>query len=107
MIIICLLGHIPQDRFAESESDVMLRHTPHGGFPVNRTARALTAVSFGLAFTAMGAGVGHAAVAPQSPTARITQCNADPGFDASKDPVHCHYTHKLPDPKDLRGPHQD
>lgn len=81
---------------------------------MNRTARALTAVSLGLAFTAMGAGVGHAAVAPGSGLRPITQCNADPGFDPSLDPVNCHYTHPvskpthpLPDPKDAQGPHQD
>jgi len=75
---------------------------------VNRMARALTAVSFGIALTAMGTGVGHAAVvAPQSPTSPTSQCNADPGFDPSKDPVHCHYTHKLPPPEHLQGPHQD
>jgi hypothetical protein len=33
MIIICLLGHIPVRRFTASESNVMLRHIPHGGFP--------------------------------------------------------------------------
>jgi hypothetical protein len=82
---------------------------------VNRTARALTAVSFGLAFTAMGTGVGHAAVTPQSPTTPISQCNGDPGFDPSLDPVHCHYTHPvatphhpLPDAKAQRGhPHRN
>lgn len=81
---------------------------------MNRTARALTAVSLGLTFTAMGAGAGHAAVAPASGFAPVTQCNGDPGFDPSLDPVQCHYTHKvatpthkLPDAKDAQGPHQD
>jgi hypothetical protein len=65
---------------------------------MNRTARALTAVSLGLAFTVIGTGVGHAAVVPASPAAPTTQCNADPNYDPSLDPVHCHYTHPLSKP---------
>jgi len=59
--------------------------------------RSVAAAGFGLAFLVVSAGAGHAVVAaPASHSAPVTQCNADPGFDSSRDPVHCHYTHPLP-----------
>jgi hypothetical protein len=55
--------------------------------------RSLVSVFLGLAFVVTGAAASGAAV-----TVPTSQCNADPGIDASNDPVHCHYEHPLPVP---------
>jgi hypothetical protein len=57
--------------------------------PLNRSA---VAACLGLAFLVLPATASHPAVP-------VTQCNADPGIDASNDPVHCTYQHPVPDRK--------
>jgi hypothetical protein len=49
--------------------------------------RSAVAACLGLAFLML----------PAAPSHPITQCNGDPGFDASRDPVHCSYQHPVPD----------
>jgi len=52
--------------------------------------RSLIAAGVGVAFLVTGAGVGHAAVVHPASSAVMSQCNGDPGFDPSNDPIHCH-----------------
>lgn len=62
--------------------------------PIKRT---VTAAGLSLAFLVVGAGAGNAAVAaPATGSIPVSQCNADPGIDASNDPVHCQYENPLP-----------
>jgi hypothetical protein len=63
--------------------------------PLKRT---LTATGLGLTFLLAGTGVGHATTAsPSSAPTRVTECNADPGIDASNNPKHCTYENPLAD----------
>jgi hypothetical protein len=55
--------------------------------------RSVIAAGVGLAFVVVGAGVGNAAVVGPTPGAVVSQCNGDPGFDPSNDPIHCHSQH--------------
>jgi hypothetical protein len=75
--------------------------------PMNRS---VIGACLGLAFFVVGAGTGSAAtvhVAESGTSIPTTQCNADPGIDASNDPVHCHYEHPLPVPpwRQVPAPH--
>lgn len=61
--------------------------------------RSAMTACLGLTFLLLPAAAGHAATMPAAaaqPTVAITQCNGDPGIDASNDPVHCHYQHQVP-----------
>lgn len=83
--------------------------------PINRS---LVATCLGLSFVVIGAG-SSGATAVSAPESRsivpVSECNGDPGFDPSLDPVHCHYqhtgatpTHPLPDPRgDAERRHHD
>ena len=56
--------------------------------------RSAVAACLGLAFLVLPTAASHPS----------TQCNGDPGFDASRDPVHCHYQHQVPT-RDWRSAH--
>jgi hypothetical protein len=60
---------------------------------VHSLKRSAIAAGLGLVFVVAGAGVGNAAVVHPAPAAVMSQCNGDPGFDSSNDPIHCHSQH--------------
>jgi hypothetical protein len=67
--------------------------------PLNRAAGT---ACLGLAFLVLPTAAGQATAVPavgSAPSVATTQCNGDPGIDASNDPVHCHYQHPVPDRK--------
>jgi hypothetical protein len=74
---------------------------------MNRRNRSVLSACLGVAFVVAGAGASGAAVtSPASSTyVPVTQCNADPGMDASNDPVHCQYEHPLPVPRSQQPAH--
>jgi hypothetical protein len=76
--------------------------------------RAVAAGCLGLALLVTGAGGGSAAeMPPPASGVPVSQCNGDPGYDPSRDPIDCHYDPPLPpaswgqDPDDTPIPAPD